>query len=599
MSVTANNLLPIAVAALALALSGAGDAALVAGFDEPTRRCEDGGDDCGTGVPTRRRPGRPAEAPDAPETDPDAIPRPPLHWPRETIPVPDRARIVESLGVNERWWDPYNQNTLKADRPVHGDWFLNLLATSDTVIEPRSVPTPVGIQTSDDPGDIDVFGGNDQLILNQNVILGVVYYQGDTTFRPPDYEFRLTVVGNYNRVEADERRFLFIDPDRGTVRRDSQLAVQEAFADKHLRNVGERYDFDSIRVGIQPFNADFRGFLFQDQQLGIRLFGNRDNNFWQYNLAWFRRLEKHTNSGLNDLEKPIRDDDVLIANLYRQDWPVLGFFSQAVVAYNRNRESDFHFDRNGFLVRPSSIGFELPRDYDVVYVGYNGDGHIGRLNLTASAYYAFGNEDPAIFSGRKSDIRAGFAAVEAGMDFSWIRLRISGLYASGDRDPFDGRSNGFDAIFENPIFAGADTSYWIRQNVPLIGGGGVALSGRNGILNSLRPSKEQGQSNFTNPGIRLVGAGADLDLTPEFRLSGNLNGLWFDHTSSVEAARNQGDIDREIGLDASIAAIYRPFATQNIVLRASAAALVPGKGFKQLFGDSVQYSVLFNLILSY
>ncbi len=67
----------------------------------------------------------------------------------------------------------------------------------------------------------------------------------------------------------------------------------------------------------------------------------------------------------------------------------------------------------------------------------------------------------------------------------------------------------------------------------------------------------------------------------------------------MEAARNQGDIDREIGLDASLAAIYRPFATQNIVLRASAAALVPGRGFKQLFGDSVQYSVLFNLILSY
>ena len=36
-------------------------------------------------------------------------------------------------------------------------------------------------------------------------------------------------------------------------------------------------------------------FPFQDLQLGIRLFGNRDNNLWQYNLAWFRKLEKDTN----------------------------------------------------------------------------------------------------------------------------------------------------------------------------------------------------------------------------------------------------------------------------------------------------------------
>ena len=44
-------------------------------------------------------------------------------------------------------------------------------------------------------------------------------------------------------------------------------------------------DFDSLRIGIQPFSSDFRGFLFQDNQLGVRLFGTRDNNRWQYNLA--------------------------------------------------------------------------------------------------------------------------------------------------------------------------------------------------------------------------------------------------------------------------------------------------------------------------
>jgi hypothetical protein len=48
--------------------------------------------------------------------------------------------------------------------------------------------------------------------------------------------------------------------------------------------------------------------------------------------------------------------------------------------------------------------------------------------------------------------------------------------------------------------------------VPLVGGGRVALSGRNGVLPALRSSKEQGQSNFTNPGMWLAGVGADFDV---------------------------------------------------------------------------------------
>ncbi len=548
----------------------------------------------------RRRPGQQTEAPEPRQDNPGAIERLRFNAPDPSIPVPDRWRIMESLGLKENLWDPYNQNTLKADKPIHGDdWFLNLSAIADVIIEPRSLPTPVGAQSTTDPGSVDIFGGNDQLILAENLIFGAVYYKGNTVFRPPDYEFRVTLAVNYNRVSADEARFLQIDPRGGTVRRDNFIGVQELFADKHLRNVSDRYDFDSIRVGIQPFNADFRGFLFQDQQLGVRLFGNRDNNFWQYNLAWFRRLEKDTNSGLNDITTDLRNDDVFIANLYRQDWPVLGFTSQATVVHNRNRDNSFQFDKNGFLVRPASIGQERPKDYNVTYIGLNGDGHFGRLNTTFSSYLAVGSEAPSAFTNDQSDILAGFAAAELSMDFDWIRYRFSALWASGDDDPFDNDSNGFDAIFENPIFAGADTSYWIRQNIPLIGGGTVALSGRNGLLTSLRSSKEQGQSNFTNPGIRLIGVGSDLDLTPKTRLSANVNALWFDDTAVLEAARNQGNIDRSIGIDASLSAIWRPLASQNIVVRVSAAALFPGPGFRDLFEDDIHYSILGNFIFAY
>ena len=111
----------------------------------------------------------------------------------------------------------------------------------------------------------------------------------------------------------------------------------------------------SIRIGIQPFSSDFRGFLFQDNQLGVRLFGDRDNNRYQYNLAFFARLEKDTNSGLNDISQMIRNDYLAVANLYAQDFPVPGFTSQVTVIYNWNREgNEIHYDKNGFPSRPAA-----------------------------------------------------------------------------------------------------------------------------------------------------------------------------------------------------------------------------------------------------
>jgi hypothetical protein len=235
----------------------------------------------------------------------------------------------------------------------------------------------------------------------------------------------------------------------------------------------------------------------------------------------------------------------------------------------------------------------------VTYLGYNGDGHFGRLNLTSSVYWAFGEETSSPFRDTPGDIAAAFAAAEASIDFDWTRVRASLLWASGENDPFDDEANGFDAVFENPIFAGADTSFWIRQPVPLVGGGVVALSARNGVLNSLRHSKEHGQSNFTNPGIRLAGLGADFDLLPELRLSLNANHLSFDDTAVLEAARNQGGIDAEIGWDVSTALIWRPFMQQNVILRVSGAMLLPGAGFEQLFPDDTPYSILTNVIVTY
>ena len=573
----------------------------------------------GQSIEGRRRPGYEAPLPDAVTQDNKGAVRapPPEAFPTDQVPIPDRWRLIESLGVvKERWFDPYNQNTLKGDRPINrekvkwlpikgDDWFFVANAVSDTVLEPRTFPIPVGVQTTERPGSIDVFGKDASYVFSQTFIGGVALIKGATAFKPPEIEYRLTLALNVNHADVPERRVLFVQPSRPSHRTDHFLGVQEAFVDYHLANTSDRYDFRSLRVGIQPFQSDFRGFLFNDQQLGIRLFGNRDNNRFQFNLAAFWRLEKDTNSGLNSVVQSPRRDWIFLANLYRQDFLIPGLTSQITAVYNMNREKrDIEIDDNGFPVRPALLGDLRGREYDVVYLGYNADGRIGRVNLTASLYGALGEDRNSFFTSRPAQIRAFFAAAEASIDKDWMRFRISGLYASGDGDPHDNHENGFDAIFENPVFAGADTSYWIRQSIPFAGGGRViGVNGRNGILNSLRSSKEQGQSNFNNPGTILLGAGGDFDLMPELRLSANANHLWFQNTATLQALRNEGSIPRSIGWDLSTAAIWRPKATQNIVFRLSGATLLPGAGFRDLFTNSERnrnyYSVLANLILSY
>ena len=64
-------------------------------------------------------------------------------------------------------------------------------------------------------------------------------------------------------------------------------------------------------------------------------------------------------------------------------------------------------------------------------------------------------------------------------------------------------------------------------------------------------------------------------------------------------ARAITGIDREIGLDFSVALTWRPLASQNIVVRFSAAALIPGEGFKDLYGSETPYSVLGNVVFTY
>jgi hypothetical protein len=557
----------------------------------------------------RQRPGQQKPYPDqVVQTNPGAVHAPPPEaFPKDQVPIPDRWRLSAGLNlVNPRGYDPYNQNTFKGDRPIPGtkDWFIELNGISDTIVEPFSIPTPVNGQSTQRPGTLGVFGRDSDVAVQQTFIAGVSLIKGSTAFKPPDFSINLDLAFNYNYATTEERGVLSVNSTRRPNRTDGFIGLQGAFIEYHLRDVSARYDFDSIRLGIQPFSSDFRGFLFQDDQLGVRLFGDRDDNRFQYNLAFFARLNKDTNSGLNDLTKDIREDYVAIANLYRQDFPVPGFTSQVTAIYNANREGDkVDFNKNGIPVIPALLGNSKARNYDVVYLGYNADGHIGRFNLTASVYGAFGQDRNNIFTGKAADIRSYFIALEPSYDIDWVRVRLSGIYASGDGKPHDNVETGFDAILENPQIAGSDTSYFIREGIPFISGGLVLLKSPNGVLLDLRSSKDEGQSNFNNPGTILLGGGADFDVLPELRVSANINHVSFADTAVVQALRQQGSISPDLGWDYSVATIWRPWETQNIVFRVSGSVFSANRGFADLFTtighDKNFYSVALNAIFAF
>ena len=84
------------------------------------------------------------------------------------------------------------------------------------------------------------------------------------------------------------------------------------------------------------------------------------------------------------------------------------------------------------------------------------------------------------------------------------------------------------------------------------------------------------------------------------RVSLNANSLWFENPAVLQVARNQGTIDEHVGYDVSASLIYRPMMTQNIVVRASYAQLIPGDGFDALFMDDDDPSYfLLNAVFAY
>jgi hypothetical protein len=543
---------------------------------------------------------QPAGAPPTPETlppDGEIFQPEPNRW-RVTMPDWNRYGTGgEHPYVKGHRWDPFDRNKWKGDVPIIGQQtFFNFTGISDTLFDGRRLPVPSDVSTAR-PGSSDFFGKGEQVFLDQLFLFSFDLFHGDAAFRPVDWRIRVTPAVSLNYLDVRELGIVKVDVRGGTTRLDSHIGFQEAFAEVKLHDLSPNFDFISVRAGIQELNADFRGFLFVDDQPGVRFFGNLESNRWQYNLAYFNLLEKNTNSGLNSFAR--RKQQVIIANVYRQDFLFQGYTAQFSVDYNDDAAS-VHYDDNGFLVRPSPIGAVVsnnmvqPHSIHAAYLGWTGDGHIGRVNVTNAFYQALGTDSLNPIAGRAVTINAQMAALELSVDKDWIRFKGSAFYASGSANPRSGRARGFDAIEDFPEFAGGIFSLWNREGIRLTGSG-TNLTSPDSLLPSLRSNKDEGQANFVNPGIFLANLGTDFDLTPKLRGFVNVNYLRFMRTEPLELLLFQAPIHHTIGVDSSIGVRYRPPLTENISITAGAATLVPGEGLRDIYTGKMMFSLFTNV----
>lgn len=517
------------------------------------------------------------------------------------LPVPDRWNLTmpdwDRYGVGGdypyvagRWWDPYNQNALKGDRPIIGKrTFFTFLGVSDSLLEGRNLPVPSGVSTAR-PGSEPFFGRGGQAFPVTVVRTSFDLFRGNTAYRPIDWRLRVQPAFSLNFINTAEYGAVNFDVRRRSNRLSSHVGLQEAFGEAKITDLSSNFDFVSVRAGIQEFSSDFRGFLSVLEAPGVRVFGTLNSSRVEYNAAVFDLLEKETNSGFNEWKR--RQQQVWIGNVYIQDFLTLGYTTSFSFHANRDH-GKLHYDRNGFLVRPAPIGLIADNDVRAYYLGWTGNGHIGRLNISHAFYQALGHETANPIAAQRVDINAQMAAAELSVDKDWLRIKGAFFFASGDDDPSDDEGRGFDAILDIPVFAGGPFSLWNRQGLRLAQTGTGLLS-PGSLLPTLRTNKDEGQANFVNPGIVLVNGGLDVELTPKLRGFANVSFLRFMETETLEALLFQERIGHNIGIDYGAGFQYRPPLSDNVVIVGGVSAMKLGDGLQDIYTRSHLVSAFLN-----
>jgi hypothetical protein len=500
---------------------------------------------------------------DAVGQPPPAAPPAPADPSAELEPEPDRWRLLEPLGTGVKarnpLYDPYNPNVLKGDYPLVGDkLFGSITAVLDAVADFKR---NLDFFTT---GRIRNVPYHEHNVLGQLTgTLALELFRGDTVFQPQDWRIRVTPIVRFRCGDKNA-----IDQGCG-----EDVRMFEAFGDVKLFEIGETFDATTARLGLQVFNADFFGFVFNDVQPGARVFSELARNQFKVNVAGFDRLNKEKLTGLNEFKR--RENQTFVGTFQWDDFVAPGF------------NALFSFVAN-FDDRPAG-------GVEAYYLGVAATGRLGRVNVNGTGYYVFGETARNTPTRRPQDISAWMAFGQVAYPISFVTPRLAVVYASGDGDVRDRRARGFDAVFDNVAFGGGQFSYLFGEKIQL--GDTVLLRG-NSVFPSLRAANATSQ--FVNPGLLAVNIGTDVSVTPALAAEVNVNYVRFDRTASLEALVRRRHVANEVGTEVNGGVAYRPFYNENVIIFVGAGVLAPGQGLRDTFGgDDPVYKLFLRTLLTF
>jgi len=507
-----------------------------------------------------------AQAPQQPTPTTGTQPAPAQAAPGQAdiYPEADRWRVLlPGAGVRPRTplYDPYNANVLKGDYPIYGDnlfFFLNATVDSFAVFKRN-----LDFFTSDRIRNVPYHEHN--LLGQITATAAFELFHGDTVFTPKDWAIRLTPIARFRCGDKNA-----IDQGCG-----EDIRMFEAFGEVKLFEIGQTFDATSARIGLQAFNADFFGLIYNDVQPGARIFGELERNRYKFNLAFFDRLNKEKLSGLNEFKR--REHKVFAASVQLDDFAMPGF------------------NLLPFYVFSHDDGFVGGGEVRAHYLGVESTGRISRFNVNTAFVYVGGHTANNTPLKRQEEISAGMAFAQVAYPIGFWNPRLAVAYATGDADPTDGNANGFDSVFDNVNFGGGQFSYLFGEKIQL--GATTVLRG-NSIFPSLRGANATSQ--YVNPGVMAVNPGVDVALTPKTLFEANYNYVRFENTSSLEFALKRRNVRQSVGHEVNAGVTYRPFLNEQVILFGGAAVFLPDEAIKDTFGtDTPVYKFIARLILTF
>ncbi len=492
--------------------------------------------------------------------------------------------IVPVKGVKGRWdtfnlaghpeytfnpFDPYHQNTLKADYPMAGDWFIQVNALNTDVYKSRS--------------NLDfskVFPGqtfhSHNNFFNENIFYGLELRHHADVFVPSNFKLHLDGVFDHKQ-----------DPNAVNNGDFNNSHVFDAFVDIHLFDAGQsNFDLTFLRAGIFAFQSDFHGLIFNDEGLGGRIFGEFLKNRLRYDVVYLKLFQKDAVSGFIDFSKPSRHQ-VGITRFTWEDFLVKGWNSEWTVHFN--------YDPRDIKATGHIAGL------NTVYFGNTMNGHLGRWIFNPAVYGVAGKADHVVAGNPiRHDVLAWMGLADLEYPLDYVKFRLGYTYVSGDSNPNDTTDHGFDSISDAVQLFGGPISYLVGENIKF---GAGDLDRANSFYPSLRGGNAQ--ANYVNPGLQLMNAGMDVTFSPRVQMALNGNYSRFNNTGSFPTATgtNANILHKDGGIEGNAFIRIKPFLhqiNQNVILDLGVSALHPLQGMQDMFQtDKTVYSTFVALRLVY